>query len=173
MNPPHLTYYTACVGEWRAPLELEVIDRRALAETMGWLDSITFVILAFLQRTLGGFYFDTSVEVRSDTHVVHTTRLRFLGIYWMSSREELELDPDGRSFTIRGEGRMLTMPWRRLPVSGTGVVADDSMSASYQITWFDTPFEQNTVRRDGEVTLEQSAPGLRSRQALHARNLLT
>lgn len=139
---------------------------------MGRMDAMSFAALAFAQRMVGGFSLCTTVVVESETSVVHTTKLRFLGIDWMSSREQIELDPDGHSFRLEGESRLLTMPWRRVPARGSGRVAEDALSVAYKLEWFGASFEQQAARSEAGVTLTQVAPGLSGRQQLRRRELL-
>ncbi|RLB49848.1 MAG: hypothetical protein DRJ42_20145 [Deltaproteobacteria bacterium] len=159
MARPNDDYYRACEGAWRCPLDFSITDRAAFWRCrMGWLNRLRVLSLVLWPSWLGRFYLDTSVVCPSGPEsvqvdlVVHTTRVSWLGLGVLTSRELIELDPDGRSFVLRGTRTMWPTFWKREPFVGPGVVDESGTRASYDFTWFGTDLKQSTVA-DGDLVV--------------------
>ncbi|MBW2462113.1 MAG: hypothetical protein JRH11_10740 [Deltaproteobacteria bacterium] len=152
-------YYRACEGVWRCPLDFSITDRAAFWRCrMGWLNRLRVLSLTWWPIWLGRFYLDTSVaripasESAEGGSVAHTTRVSWLGVGFLNSRETIDLDPDGRAFVLRGTRTMWPVFWKREPFGGPGVVDETGTRASYEFPWFGTQMKQSTVA-DGDVVV--------------------
>jgi hypothetical protein len=84
----------------------------------------------------------------------------------MWGTERITLDPDGRTFTMQGEQRVLALWWSRLEISGAGTIDENAEHAEYAIDWLGAPMRQTTVREDDRVTVTQQGSGWRGVQPL-------
>ena len=121
---------------------------------MSFADRLSLRVLSAWPRWLGAIYLDTTVACRDGAEVVHTTVVRWLGIPLQRSIETFLLDPEGRSFTVRGG------------MSGSGSVDESSTRAQYELRWLGVSIRQHTVREQDVVTVHQQGPGFRGVQAL-------
>jgi hypothetical protein len=148
-------YYEACVGRWRAPIQITITDASALRSSgMSFVNRLSLRALSAWPRWLGGVYLDTTVACRDGAEVVHTTVVRWFGIPLQRSTETFSLDPEGRSFTVRGG------------MSGSGSVDASSTRAEYELRWLGVSIRQHTVREPDLITVHQEGPGFRGVQEL-------
>ena len=161
------TYYRECQGHWRCALTLKVTSVKALRASLGWMDLMSVMALAYWPRWLGRFFLETSVDYRGDVgEVTHTTCFRWLRLPLMQSTEVLHLEEGGENFTLVGKAKSLLAPWRRLPMEGSGRVLPSVMEAIYSVTWLGTMMYQRTVRDGDIVTLTQKTAGFEGVQRL-------
>lgn len=113
---------------------------------------------------LGRFSLETSVAYDGSPSVVHTTRVRWLGVPMMKSIETIRLAGDAETLTMEGEQRVFPAWWSLRPVTGTGHV--ESHRASYSFEWLGVRLEQTTLREADRVTLTQRGPGFEGVQRL-------
>jgi hypothetical protein len=165
--PPNHAYYRACHGRWRCPLQMRITDAAALRGSgMSWSVRVGLRMMAAWPRWLGRFFFETSVRYDEDDAVTHTTVVRWLGLPLLWGTERIALDPDGRAFTIEGEHRLLTQPWRRLAARGAGTIGASADHAEYTLDWLGAPMTQTTTREHDRVTVTQQGRGWSAVQAL-------
>ncbi len=142
--PPSHRYYRAMQARWRGRLTLAITDRAALARAaMGTFDRLAWRLTALAGRP----WFETSVDYESGAarnEVVHTTRVRSLGVTLVRGVEILTLDPDGRRFTLRGEHRFLWAPFGVRRVEGVGEVREAADGASYSFSYLGAAITQTT-----------------------------
>lgn len=153
-----IRYYRACEGRWSAPLQLRVTDPRALSRVLGWLDALGFRLLA----RLPGLRISTTVVVRSDTLVEHTTRVHWGPLVAMASEERLALD----GAAVRMSGGSRTLLGARDPIRGEATASDDAMRVDYAMEWLGMAITQVGQRLGDDVVLEQDGPGFHSRVRL-------
>ncbi|PRQ09785.1 hypothetical protein [Enhygromyxa salina] len=166
---PHRAYYLSCVGRWRCELDMRITDTERLRHSeMPLLDRVALRLVSAWPAWLGRLRLDTSVHFEGPV-VVHTTRVRWLGLPMMLSVERIEFDDDGRSFTLEGEQRVAPLWWRARAVVGAGEVDEDTEHARYRLTWLGAPLQQSTIRGADALALHQLGPGFEGTQ--HLRRL--
>lgn len=163
---PSDRYYAACEGSWAAPLTLVVTEPTAVLRAMGLLDGLGLLALAWWPRWLGRVLLHTTVQPLANRQVRHTTTVRWLGLPVVHSNELLSLEADGVRLRMHGTTRMLLMPWRRLPVRGSGQIAADASRATYRLEWMGAEIIQESTRLADTVELSQSGPGYHARESL-------
>ncbi len=155
---PARRYYEACVGAWRAPMQLDVHDPAALrASGMGALDRLSVRLLALWPRWLGRVFLDTTVSFDPDGRVVHTTDVRWLGVPMKRSVERYRILADGRRLEVSGD------------MTGSGEVDATATGATYTLRWLGVTIAQHTEREPDRVTVHQEGPGFRGVQVLVRR----
>jgi len=165
-TPPDLelanhAYYHACVGRWACAFTPEVSDFGALRRALGTAAALGLWAMTRWPACLGASRLHTTVSYAPGGDVMHTTRVTWLGLPLMRSRELITLDPDGRHLRVRGESRSSVTPWRKDRIEATGEVSTATTRASYSIRFMGAEMLQ-TAERDAErVTLTQELPGYR------------
>ena len=134
---------------------------------MGWLDRINLRMIAAWPSWLGRFWLETSVAYDGSPSVVHTTRVRWLGMTMMKSIETIRLSDDDRTLSMEGEQRVFPAWWSGRAVTGSGHVESDR--ARYTFEWLGVRLDQTTVREQDRVTLTQRGPGFEGVQRLQRR----
>lgn len=155
-DEPSHRYYRAMHGSWSGRLTLVLTDPLALASSpMRALDRMAWRMTAFFARMLGPPRLETSVEYTAGAaknEIVHTTRIRQLGMSALTGVETITLDPDGRRFTLRGQHRFAWAPWRLREVAGAGEVSEAADGARYTLDFLGATMAQ-TTRREGQDVL--------------------
>lgn len=152
---PAWVYYGACVGRWRAPLQLRVTDGAELRRSgLGLVDRLSLRLLAAWPRWLATVWMETSIAIEASGVVVHTTMVRWLGLPLQQSIEQFKIEPDGASITISGG------------MQGNGRVREDGASAEYELRWLGASIRQTTQRTADHVTVHVEGPGFRGVQEL-------
>lgn len=157
MSGPALLYYRANEGSWAGTFRLRVTDAGALRAERGWLEAWSWRLLALLP----GLRMRTTVTVRSETEVGHTTRLSWGPVAMMWGEEELVLD--GASVTMEGWNK--TVLGQTDQLRATATVSEDGMRAEYALTWLGMAVRQTGERLEGGeagVVLRQWGPGFES-----------
>jgi hypothetical protein len=156
MAQPNEDYYRACEGSWRCVLDLRITDRPAFRRCrIGWLNRLRVLSIVLCPSWLGRFYLETTVAPESGSEtpaVVHTTCVSWLGLSLLRSTEVIELNPDGRSFVLRGNHTMWPTFWKEERFVAPGKVDETGSRASYVFTWFGTEMKQSTVA-DGDLVV--------------------
>lgn len=157
-GPAH-TYFTACIGAWRAPLEVQITDRAALRAGLGWLDAVSLRALAAWPAWAGPLEVHTTVAEREAPGVFeHTTRFVTGRLELLRTREAIEIRADGASFELTGEARSLGPAGPRA-ITGAGRVDPDTRHAHYELDWMGSPLTQHTARDGDTVTLRWRGAG--------------
>jgi hypothetical protein len=170
-RPSH-RYYREMAGSWRGRLTLALTDRAALARaSMGSLDRFAWRLTSLQARLLGPAWLETSVDVSriADGVVVHTTRLRQLGIVAVRGVETITLDPDGERFTLEGAHRFAWAPWRARAVRGEGRIRPDAEGASYTLSYLGAIMTQTTRIEGRDLAIVQTTPFARGEVKLVRR----
>lgn len=154
-SPSH-RYYAAMHGRWRGRISTVLTDPGALAAAkMSALDRLTWRLTVATERWLGPPWLETSVDYQSggptQNRVIHTTRVRQLGLPAMWGREIITLDRDGCRFTLRGAHRFAWFPLLPRAVSGDGMVPETAGGASYLFAVLGTTMTQTTKREGLDV----------------------
>jgi hypothetical protein len=163
-TPAH-TYYQACVGTWRAPLDVVVTSPVELRRALGTVNAAAFRMLAGWPELLGPTEIRTSVKMLSEDEVEHTTKLMIKELEAVSTTETIRLLADGRAFVIIGVARTFLDP-SGTAISGKGAVAEDAASASYTIDFMGSRLDQKTTREGDRVTLYWEGAGYTGVQRL-------
>ena len=161
MSAPHQTYYLACIGQWRCAFGGHVHDFGELRAAIGFFNALGLLWIALLPGTR----LNTSVSRKSPMVFIHTTRVSWLGFPLIWSREELALNDDGQSLELTSTVRSMPLPLAQ-NAGGPGRIADDALSATYEIEIYGARMRQNTQRSDDQVILEQTLPGYGAKHPL-------
>lgn len=148
LTPSH-RYFRAMHGRWRGRLRLTLTTPAALDSVRSPIDRLAWRVMSLLQNVLGPPSMETTVTYAADV-VVHTTRLRVLGLVVASGVERFTLAADGRHFRMDAEHRLATSPWRVTTFSGEGEVADAADGARYVFPYLGADLVQ-TTRVDGDA----------------------
>jgi hypothetical protein len=133
---PHLAYYRAHHGRWRARISVAITSWRAFwAAPMGPLDRLRGLWMGTVAAWTG-LRMDTSVDCEiyaSRGEVLHTTAVSLWGVPLMRSVEVMVLHEDGVHATMRAV-------WG----DGSVEIAPDAQSAHYTFDWMGGPLQQRT-----------------------------
>ena len=170
-SKPHESYYRANAANWRGSLEYELTDWAAFrACSMGLLDRLRVLFMAYGPKLLGRFTIETSVTVSvgaAQGDVVHTTRISKFGVALMRGVEWVTLSDNGTSATFRCEHREGPNFWHVRRFSGQAEVAQDALSASYTFyPWYGTTLHQTGKICGAETHLVQRTPWFQGVQRL-------
>ena len=141
----------------------------ALIGSMGWLNALSVLMMAYWPSWLGEITLETTVAYEPTQPVRHTTRVYWLGMAMMTSEELVSIASDGTHFELKGESRVSMMPWRILTMDGHGHVDPTGTKATYQLSWMGTEMLQTTERHADGCILRQEAPGFSAVQDLRAK----
>lgn len=148
-------YYRACVGAWRAPVEMTVTDPVALRGSgLSHFDRLSVRIMSAWPSWLRRPVLETTVSFDGPDEVRHTTVVRWLGLPLQRSVEIFALDPDGRRFAVRGG------------MTGHGEIDATATKGEYHLRWRGAELLQRTEREGDRVTVRQEGPGFHGLQAL-------
>lgn len=154
--PPNLHYYTLCVGRWACQLDFRLRSVAALmAAPLAIPVKLSLLSMALMMRFGLRPQLRTSVEIRDEVHVIHTTGTWLFGIELMQSVEDIALDPDGRRATISGSQTLWPFRFWKIPVSGTIEIDENYSRAAYALTWLGDALDQRATREGDLVVLEQ------------------
>jgi hypothetical protein len=160
-----LSYYCRCEGVWVCRLDFRVSNWRAFwQQPMPAIERLQVLTTALLPKVLGALTLRTSVFVRSEVHVVHTTQIQKWGLTILDGIDELTLEADAVQITCRHRslGRV---------VEFQGSARYDTVAEAMQYSlepWFGTVLSQTGAWRDGKFTLKQSTPWFSGVQELQA-----
>jgi hypothetical protein len=153
-NPAH-RYYTACIGTWRAPIDITLTDATALrCAGMSLPDRLAIRLLAAWPRWIGPVTLDTSVAFLSPNEVEHRTLIRWRGLTLRRSVERYSLQDDGQALTISED------------MQGHGTIDETATRATYTLRWLGVEIHQHTLREGDRVTVHQVGPGFSGVQRL-------
>jgi hypothetical protein len=152
---PNHRYYAGCEGVWRASVSLRISDPARLARSgMRSADRLSVRVMAAWPRWLGAIVLDTTVAYDASGRVLHTTVVRWLGIPIQRSVETIQLDDDGRRFTVSGG------------MTGAGTIDETGTRAEYDLAWLGAQIHQSTTRSADLVTVTQIGSGFEAVQRL-------
>lgn len=166
VDSAHYTYFQACIGRWRCPVDMQITDVSALRRAMGLFNMLGLWLMSVWPPWLGRFYLETTVDMPHSAEVLHTTVVRWLGLPLLSTKERLVLHENGVNFSLSGEGHSLMAPWYRDLMEGQGSIDPSATKGSYRLIWMGSPLIQSTVRDGDQVTLILEGAGFRSLQTL-------
>ncbi|MEZ4339645.1 MAG: hypothetical protein R3B82_23725 [Sandaracinaceae bacterium] len=153
-RPSHV-YYRACVGSWRATMQLTLTDAARLAGSgMSLLDRLSVRLMSAWPSWLRRPILETTVAFDGPDEVRHTTVVRWLGLPFQKSVELFSLAADGRRFTVRGG------------MTGDGSIDATATRGEYHLRWLGVEILQRTERDADRVTVRQEGPGFRGHQTL-------
>lgn len=167
-DAPHRTYFRACVGSWRGAFELEVTDEAALRDApLSLADRLRLAMLRLSARVAGPARFETTVRMQSHDVVVHTTRVRALGMPGFLSREVLTLEPDGHRVSLTLTQRVFPLFWPAQTLGPLPATVDATATrAEYELRFLGCALRQRTERDGDLVVLSQETSWSRARVEL-------
>ena len=168
---PNQIYYNAVHGRWRCPFRLQIIDwPQFWGSHLAMPDRIALLFLALVPSIVGPPWLVTTVDCKSRfdrNEVVHTTRVSKWGLTLFRSAETINLDGNGRDFTMTMVMRYWPLFWQKRTVEKSrGRVDASGAQADYDFPFLGTSMHQIGRRQGGTTEITQATSFSRGVQLL-------
>ncbi|MEQ1508482.1 MAG: hypothetical protein ABMB14_39995 [Myxococcota bacterium] len=135
---PFRAYYRSMRGRWTGTFAFALTDPAALgASDLSWVERSQVRWMAAVQRVIGPFRIDTTVDDAQPAEVVHTTRVSKWGLTLFVGLERFVPEPNGRDGRVLGGwSARPRWPWQRDQGYGDDArvrVDEDALGATYRM----------------------------------------